>query len=122
MATPVRESSVSIVNGLYPALSAAQEESLCAFLLTVHTFGSTSDVAKLMQERYAVEYTEDTMQLSRRVWLLSVKQPLCRRCAYILLRWAQMHPHDFALASGRALRSLWQRVARDGYLAVHAAW
>ena len=100
---------------LHQGLSAVQEDSLCAFLLTVHSFGPVGETGALLCQRYDTQQTEP--RVPEHQWVRAVLQPLRRRTAYVLLRWAQMHPDDFSCASGRPLRALWQRAARDGYLA-----
>ena len=74
---------------------AAEEEALCILLLTIHTYKQPISVfAQQLHERY--------------------NNSAAREVAYVLLRWAQLHPSHFKQNS--ILRTLWQRAATDGHL------
>ena len=77
--------------------SAAQEETLCILLLTIHTFGEPIEaVARELSARY-----DESLRSARHV-------------AYVLQRWKELHSHHFAREA--SLRTLWQRAATDGHL------
>ena len=109
----------------FPALSAAQEEALSVLLLTIQTFGEPLEgVARLLQQRYdrdvlAEAGVPDPSTPTRvwEQWALMSHGLTRRRIAYVLLRWAQLHPHHFAAEGAHTLRGLWQQAAADGYLA-----
>ena len=74
---------------------AAEEEALCILLLTIHTYKQPISVfAQQLHERY--------------------NNSAAREVAYVLLRWAQLHPSHFKQNS--ILRTLWQKAASDGHL------
>ena len=106
------------------SLSAAQEEMLSVIILTIHTYGvSLADVASRLLSLYdgepAVSVAAPTPEAQStppraRSPFTKLTQ---RRISYLLLRWAQLHPHHFAAVDNDHLRQIWQRAASDGYLA-----
>lgn len=101
----------------YQVLCSQQEVDLCVFLLAVHTYGvPAGEVAQLLLARYSPECGTGTT-ISPSAAVNKGTQRSRRRIAYILLRWAQLHPFDFTAGGAGALRSLWQLAAADGYMA-----
>ena len=92
-----------------PSLSALQEESLCVLVLTVHTFvRPMTPLIERLHSRYDGEGEAPRAAPQARL--------VRRQIAYLVLRWAQLHPQHFTLADAEPLRALWRRVARDGHL------
>lgn len=77
--------------------SAAHEEALCILLLTIHTYGTSLST---FADGLAVAYERSPGG--------------ARHVAYVLLRWAQLHPSHFGREP--SLHALWQRAASDGHL------
>ena len=83
-----------------PTRTASHELCLCILLVTIRTFGvPIGKIVGLLAERY-----ESGSELRR------------RQVAYVMLRWAQVHPAHFGSDDAGPLKSLWQSCALDGYL------
>ena len=96
-------------NAAFPAMSAAQEESLSVVLLTIHTMARLSHGSPSCFSLHNVEGRGASHEHRQFVFFAAYAM---WRIAYILLRWAQLHPHHFAEVDGATSCASWRSAGR----------